>query len=346
MIFWLIRRWLRNRKARREPGTHDVPQPPPRTAVAAAGSAGGTAIDRDAAISVRGLRKSYDGVEAVRGIDFDVRRGEIVAFLGPNGAGKTTSVEILEGYRSRTSGDVRVLGVDPAQAPREWRSSVGVVLQESQPEPYLTARQCLELYAGYFPRPRAIGETLALVGLMENADTVAARLSGGQRRRLDVALALIGDPELVFLDEPTTGFDPSARRSAWEVVAGLRQLGKTILLTTHYMDEAERLADRIIVLAAGVIAAEGTPSTLGGRNRAAARIAFTLPDGVRPEELPEPFAAADADGRRVMHRTETPMPDLHALSSWALAKRLDLSDVEVRRPTLEDVYLELTGGAA
>src|SRR5439155_8133548 len=196
-------------------------------------------------ISVRGLRKSYGSVEAVAGIDLEVSRGEIFAFLGPNGAGKTTTVEILEGFRERTAGEVTVLGADPARAGGAWRDRIGVVLQESQPEPGLTVRECLELFAGYYGAPRDIAETIGLVGLGEKADTLGELLSGGQRRRLDVALGLIGDPELIFLDEPTTGFDPSARRAAWAVIAGLRALGKTVFLTTHYMDEAEHLADRI-----------------------------------------------------------------------------------------------------
>jgi ABC-2 type transport system ATP-binding protein len=305
--------------------------------------AAGTPFDPDAAISVRGLHKSYGPLEAVRGVDFDVARGEILAFLGPNGAGKTTCVEILEGYRDRTGGDVRVLGEDPARAPRQWRAAVGVVLQESQPEPYLSARQCLELYAGYFPRPRPVDETLDLVGLSDRAETRGGDLSGGQRRRLDVAVALIGDPDLVFLDEPTTGFDPAARRSSWQVISGLRDLGKTIFLTTHYLDEAEYLADRIIVIAHGEIAAEGTPATLGGRDRSAARITFSLPDGVRTDQLPPPFHDAERVNGRIAYRTTNPLPDVRALSNWAVDSRLDLPDLEVRRPSLEDVYLELIG---
>src|SRR5690348_695422 len=223
---------------------------------------------------------SYGETEAVRGIDLEVSAGEIFAFLGPNGAGKTTTVEILEGFRQRTSGEVSVLGEDPAHAGAEWRDRIGVVLQESQPEPGLTVRECLELYAGYYSQPRDVADTMRLAGLEEKADTLGERLSGGQRRRLDAALALIGDPELIFLDEPTTGFDPSARRAAWQVVSGLRELGKTVFLTTHYMDEAENLADRIAVIAAGRIVAEGTPATLGGREDMAATIRFTLPPGL------------------------------------------------------------------
>ena len=228
-------------------------------------------------VSVRGLVKRYGSHEAVAGIDLEVRRGEIFAFLGPNGAGKTTTVEILEGFRQRTEGEVSVLGHDPATAGGAWRDRVGVVLQESEPEPGLSVRECLAMYAGFYRAPRDIDETIALVGLTGKAGALGTRLSGGQRRRLDFALALIGDPELIFLDEPTTGFDPSARRAAWEVVAGLRQLGKTIFLTTHYMDEAEYLADRITVLSAGRIVAEGTPRTLGGRDHMTTAISFTPP---------------------------------------------------------------------
>jgi ABC-2 type transport system ATP-binding protein len=345
IIWWLIkriRRWREERRARQAASPQDDPdrQRPART------TRSEEPLDADAAVSVRGLTKAYGSYAAVRGIDFDVRRGEIVAFLGPNGAGKTTTVEILEGYRNRSGGEVRVLGEDPAAAEPGWRDSIGVVLQESEPEPYLTARECVALYAGYYSRPRPIDETLELVGLGEKKDSLSQTLSGGQRRRLDVALALIGDPELVFLDEPTTGFDPSARRAAWHVVAGLRELGKTIFLTTHYMDEAEFLADRIIVLAHGEIVAEGSPATLGGRDRSAARITFTLPDGVAREALPPPFSAgAGADGH-VAARTTSPLADLRALTAWAEGARVDLPDIEVRRATLEDVYLELTGEAA
>jgi ABC-2 type transport system ATP-binding protein len=277
----------------------------------------------------------------VAGIDLEVRRGEIFAFLGPNGAGKTTTVEILEGFRERSDGDATVLGLDPAQADGAWRDRVGVVLQESRPEPGLSVRECLELYAGYYSAPRDIGETLALVGLANRADSATEQLSGGQRRRLDVALALIGDPELVFLDEPTTGFDPSARRAAWGVVAGLRELGKTVFLTTHYMDEAENLADRIAVIAAGRIVAEGTPATLGGRAQMAARIRFTLPDGVGAADLPTGLEARLADGHVVLE-TRRPLRDVKTLADWALQRGLDLPDLDVRRPSLEDVYLELT----
>jgi ABC-2 type transport system ATP-binding protein len=298
-------------------------------------------------IRVRGLRKSYGALEAVAGIDLEVSRGEIFAFLGPNGAGKTTTVEILEGFRERTEGEVTVLGADPAQAGGAWRDRIGVVLQESQPEPGLTVRECLELYAGYYSAPRDIAETIALVGLQEKADTLGERLSGGQRRRLDVALALIGDPELIFLDEPTTGFDPSARRAAWDVVHGLRALGKTVFLTTHYMDEAENLADRIAVIAGGRIVDEGTPGTLGGRENMPASIRFSLPPGVAESALPEnlrALVASAADGRVVLQSSQ-PLVDVGTLADWALGRGLDLPDLDVRRPSLEDVYLQLTATA-
>ena len=298
----------------------------------------------DIAIEVCGLRMSYDGVEAVRGIDMRVSRGEIFALLGPNGAGKTTTVEILEGHRKRTAGDVSVLGEDPDRADRWWRSRVGVVLQTSRLEPQLTVRECLELYAGYYPAPSSVQEVIELVGLKKRSEVRCGQLSGGQQRRVDVALALIGNPELVFLDEPTTGFDPSARRSAWEMIDGLRQLGKTVFLTTHYMDEAEALADRIVVLKGGEIVAEGTPVTLGGRDRAAYQITFTLPPGVAIGELPTEAGSPSALGEagKLIIETEQVMPTLRALSGWAMEHRYDIPDLLVRRPALEDVYLALT----
>ena len=246
----------------------------------------------DPVISVRGLRMSYGAVEAVSGIDLEVHPGEVFAFLGPNGAGKTTTVEILEGFRRRTAGEVSVLGEDPARAGGEWRARIGVVLQESEPEPELTVEECVSLYAGYYPKSRSIHETLDLVGLADRPSVRCAQLSGGQRRRLDVALALIGDPELLFLDEPTTGFDPSARRAAWDVISGLRDLGKTIFLTTHYMEEAEHLADRIAVIARGRIVAEGTAADIGKRATKASKISFTLPPGVSAADLPPTVACA------------------------------------------------------
>jgi ABC-2 type transport system ATP-binding protein len=295
-------------------------------------------------ITIRGLRKRYGDHEAVRGIDLEVRCGEIFAFLGPNGAGKTTTVEILEGFRRADGGEVDVLGADPWRAPPGWRERIGLVLQESQAEPGLTVRECLELYAGYYRAPRAVDETLALVGLADRGDERATALSGGQRRRLDVALALIGDPELIFLDEPTTGFDPSARRAAWEVIAGLRDLGKTVFLTTHYMEEAERLADRIAIIAAGQIIAEGTPQTLGGDGLATTTIVFSLPIGTDVHDLPPALAerAARHRGGRITLGGASVTADLHILAGWALERGLELADLEVRRPTLEDVYLKLT----
>jgi ABC-2 type transport system ATP-binding protein len=254
-------------------------------------------------------------------------------------------VEILEGHRRRTAGDVRVLGEDPQHAGGDWRARVGVVLQSSRVEPELTVRECLELYAGYYPSPRPVREVMELVGLKTKAEVRGALLSGGQQRRMDVALALIGDPELVFLDEPTTGFDPSARRAAWEMIDGLRALGKTIFLTTHYMDEAEALADRIAVLSAGRIVAEGTPETIGGRDRAASEISFTLPVGVALEQLPLASAEIRRHGEEdgaVLIASSHVMRTLNALSGWALESGHELADLQVRRPALEDVYLALT----
>ncbi len=294
-------------------------------------------------VLVRGLRCSYGANEALRGIDLEVARGEVFALLGPNGAGKTTTIEILEGFRARTDGEVRVLGADPGGAPASWRERIGVVLQESTPEPELTVRECLHLYAGYYRHPRDVSETLALVGLDALAERRCERLSGGERRRLDVALALVGDPELIFLDEPTTGFDPAARRAAWELVLGLRELGKTIVLTTHYMEEAERLADRIAVIVRGEIVASGTPQSLGARELMDTRISFTLPTGVDWSELPAAVEAGPPDEHGVVRvRTGEPVAALLALSGWAVAHELPLPDLEVRRPSLEDVYLELT----
>ncbi|MFL6160584.1 MAG: ABC transporter ATP-binding protein [Jatrophihabitantaceae bacterium] len=296
------------------------------------------------AITVRGLEMSYAGLHAVRGIDFEVAVGEVFAFLGPNGAGKTTTVEILEGFRQRTGGTVSVLGQDPRTAGPDWRARIGVVLQESEPEPELSVRECLTLYAGYYPDPLPVGEVLELVGLSDRAGSRTARLSGGQRRRLDVALALIGDPDLVFLDEPTTGFDPAARRATWEVIAGLRRRNKTIFLTTHFMDEAEYLADRIMIIRRGAIVAEGTPATLGGRASAPATIQFSLPDGLAATELPAGFTlggdAASGD-RQVRLRSSSPLSDVGGLADWAAGRGIELPDLQVVRPSLEEIYLGL-----
>jgi ABC-2 type transport system ATP-binding protein len=306
--------------------------------------------DGQPVIEVRGLRRSYGELEAVRGIDLEVRAGEVFAFLGPNGAGKTTTVEILEGYRVRSAGDVTVLGVDPAAPTRDWRERIGIVLQECRMQPLLTVRETLDLYAGYYRSPRAVAETIELAGLAEKADARAAELSGGQQRRLDVALALIGDPELLFLDEPTTGFDPTARRQAWDVIASLRKLGKTIFLTTHYMDEAQHLADRVAIISRGAIVAEGTPQTLAGRDLAPTEISFRLPDGVATDALPGTVAAAVADrgatpSGLVELRTQEPVALLNQLTGWALERDVELIALEVRRPSLEDVYLEVTADA-
>ncbi|MFN8161071.1 MAG: ABC transporter ATP-binding protein [Solirubrobacterales bacterium] len=300
----------------------------------------------ESAISIGGLRKSYGDFEAVRGIDLEVEPGEVFAFLGPNGAGKTTTVEILEGYRQRSGGEVEVLGKDPGTAGAAWRERIGIVLQTNKLDPYLTVRESLELYAGYYREPRPVDEVIALVGLGEKAEERASRLSGGQQRRLDVGIALVGDPELLFLDEPTTGFDPTARRQAWDVIAGLRDLGKTIFLTTHYMDEAQRLADRVAIIARGEIVARGTPDDLGDRGEQPATISFRLPQGVQASELPAGLRAVPASNGAgaVELASGDPVADLNRLTGWALERRLELEGLEVTRPTLEDIYIELTSG--
>jgi ABC-2 type transport system ATP-binding protein len=294
------------------------------------------------AVRVRGLRKAYGATEAVRGIEFDVREGEIFALLGPNGAGKTTTVEMLEGYRSRSAGEVAVLGVDPARPTREWRSRIGVVLQTCQLPADLTVGELLARFAGYYPAPRRVDDAIALVGLEQQRGTRAGRLSGGQQRRLDVGLALIGDPELVFLDEPTTGFDPGARRQFWDVIRDLRSLGKTILLTTHYMDEAEALADRVAVIVAGEIVAEGPPGQLGGRAAAPCEIRFSLPAGLADAQPPPlPGCEVAWAGGRVQVRTPAADAALWTLLGWAREHGAELHGLEVVRPSLEDIYLEL-----
>jgi ABC-2 type transport system ATP-binding protein len=297
------------------------------------------------AIEVRGLRKRYGDLEAVRGIDLSVEAGEVFALLGPNGAGKTTTVEILEGYRSPTAGEARVLGHDPGGRERALLERVGIVLQSTGVDPFLTVRETVRLYAGYYPRSRDVDEVVELVGLSDKRDARVNRLSGGQRRRLDVAVALAGDPDLLFLDEPTTGFDPGARRAAWEIVRNLAALGKTVFLTTHYMDEAQVLAGRVAVIARGEIVAEGSPETLGDRHRSGTRIRFRSPP--RAGELPASVGrlASTADGN-VELVVDDPVRALHELTGWALDRGVELEGLEVARPTLEDVYLELTGGEA
>jgi ABC-2 type transport system ATP-binding protein len=300
-------------------------------------------VTADAAIRVSGLRKSYGGHDAVGGIDFEVRTGEVFGLLGPNGAGKTTTVEILEGYRERDGGEVSVLGTDPWKADAAHRARIGVVLQQSQLPPALTVREVHSMFAGYYAKPRDVDEVIELAGLSDKSGERVKTLSGGQKRRLDLGVALVGDPELVFLDEPTTGFDPSARRQSWELISALRDLGKTIVLTTHYMDEAQHLADRVVVIARGRVIAEGTPDTLGRGADEAALVAFRVPYGVAAGDLPLPESAeVERQERRLAFRTHTPTRDLAPLLGWAAENEIELEALSVTRPTLEDVYLQLT----
>jgi ABC-2 type transport system ATP-binding protein len=279
----------------------------------------------DAAISVQGLHKAYGEHEAVRGIDFEVAKGEVFGFLGPNGAGKTTTIEILEGYRDRTSGEVSVLGLDPQRATREWRTRIGLVLQECELNPLLTVEETMRLYSSFFPNARGVDETLDLVGLGDRHSVRVGSLSGGQQRRLDVGVGIIGNPELLFLDEPTTGFDPTARRDAWRMIEGLKELGTTIVLTTHYMEEAQHLADRVVILREGEIVAQGAPDSLGehlGR---------------------ETLIRYRRDGKQETVSTTDPQGELLRLLTKARDEGVTLDDLEVRRPSLEDVFLEVTG---
>ena len=295
------------------------------------------------AVLVEDLHKRYGPVEAVRGVDLEVGTGEVVAVLGPNGAGKTTTVEILEGYRRRDGGRVEVLGVDPEVGGRAWRDRIGAMLQDGGVLPEVTVDEALRAFRGYYSRPRDVGSLLDLVGLAGQAGTLVRRLSGGQRRRLDLALALVGRPALLFLDEPTTGFDPAARRDAWALIAGLRDEGVSVLLTTHYMEEAQRLADRIVVVARGRVVADGTVETLAKQATDTACIRFRLPPDVRRADLP---VRARSDGAGWYEiATGRPTSVLHRLTTWCTERRIELPGLGVARPTLEDVYLRLTDEA-
>ena len=294
------------------------------------------------AVSVHGLGRSYGQLRAVDGVSFEVDAGEVFALLGPNGAGKTTTIEILEGFRERDAGEVRVLGIDPGdrRSGRRLRSQLGVVLQELAVEPFLSVRQVLERNAGYYPAPRPVGEVIELIGLADKADAKVKTLSGGQQRRLDVGLGIVGNPALLFLDEPTTGLDPAGRRTSWELVRRLAGEGTTVILTTHYMEEAEALADQVAIIASGKIVAHGPPASLGGRDQGAARIRFKLPAGLTPADLP---VAVVGEGPSVELQTDRELEALYELTRWAIEHDARLTGLTVSRHTLEDVYLQLTG---
>ena len=296
------------------------------------------------AISVKDLHMRYGQNEAVRGISFDVASGEVFGFLGPNGAGKTTTIEILEGYRKRTEGDVLVLGTDPGRPTRAWRERIGLVLQECELDPTLTVRELVTLFSDFYPSPSPVDETIELVGLGDKRDARVGTLSGGQRRRVDVAVGIVGNPDLVFLDEPTTGFDPTARREAWNMIEGLKDLGKTIFLTTHYMDEAQHLADRVAILRRGELVAVGDLAEIGAGVGAETVIRFRMPTGVSADELGSVLdAPVELSGDVASLRVESPQRPLHKLTGWAEERGLVLDGLEAVHPTLEDVFLELTG---
>ena len=297
--------------------------------------------DSAPAVRIAGLEKRYGANRAVDGVSFAVAEGEVFALLGPNGAGKTTTLEILEGHRRRDSGEVSVLGFDPEDGGRRFRERIGIVLQSSALERELEVREAVSLYAQMFPRPRGVDAVIDMVGLADKAGARIKTLSGGQQRRLALALGIVGEPDLIFLDEPTTGFDPSARRQAWDLVRDLRTLGRTIILTTHYMDEAQNLADRIAVITRGKIVAAGAPETLGGRDRQQAAIVFRLPDGVDATDLPPEAGPPTVANRSVEFRTDTPTALLHTLTGWAATAGRELEGLSVVRPSLEDVYPEL-----
>jgi ABC-2 type transport system ATP-binding protein len=297
------------------------------------------------AISVEDLHMSYGPNEAVRGISFEVAAGEVFGFLGPNGAGKTTTIEILEGYRKRTKGEVSVLGTDLGRPTRQWRARIGLVLQECELDPTLTVRELVTLFAAFYPAPSSVDETIELVGLAEKRDARVGTLSGGQRRRVDVAVGIIGDPELVFLDEPTTGFDPSARRGAWNMIAGLKELGKTVFLTTHYMDEAQHLADRVAILRHGELVAVGDLAEIGAGTGAHTVIRFRVPEGASADEIraavEEPL---ELSGDIATIKVDSPQRPLYKLTGWAEQRGIVLEGLEAVHPTLEDIFLELTAG--
>jgi ABC-2 type transport system ATP-binding protein len=321
-------------------GTNGPPAHPPRRTYRRSPS---VEVGTGRAISVRDLRKAYGRAEAVRGVSFEVTRGEVFGLLGPNGAGKTTTIEILEGYRQRTAGEVEVLDADPGRPTRGWRERIGLVLQECELDPNLTVRETVTLFASFYPHPRPVDETIELAGLRGRRNARVGALSGGERRRVDVAVGIVGDPELLFLDEPTTGFDPSARRAAWSTIDGLRELGKTILLTTHYMEEAQRLADRVAILRAGELVAMGSVEEIGRGLDANAIVRFRLPAGTSAQTIAsETQSRVETVAGVATIRAADPQPVLYRLTAWADREGRRLDGLEAIRPTLEEMFLELT----